>query len=1014
MKHRFLKIFSVEHREAAEPLAILVLRCAILLGALVTVQTSTLAQAVLELPAPGTFAERALKKEEKHLYQIRLEQNRFAQVRVEQLGANVYLSAFDPNGNLILTSESRNSAFGLEAVSVVAESAGVYRFEVGAIAAPDSGLGKYRIELTALREAASDDKDLLATERVFMAAMRLAEKGSFDGRREAIENYTLAAGGLETHNDLRRAAIARNQLAQTQNLLGEKRVALENFQKALALFHASNDAHGETVALRFIGEWHNLAGEREEAIEVFSRELEIAREIQNADDESIALQNLADVYSYLGENEKAVDLYEQALAVRLARQERLIFSNYILFNRMGDLYARQKNWQKALDFYLQAVAADKKNGGRTVPVYSLWRVGRMYVRLGDAKKALEFLNEGKARLERTRDPQVWGNTLLGLGEAHSALGEKQKAVEFFRQSAATYQSVFNSTAEAFAHFSAAQAERDLGDLDAARAEIEQALQIIESLRSRLRNRDFRLSYFATTEDYYDFYLELLWQQHVKSAGSGFDREAWAASERARARTLWETLREGRVDIRRGVSPDLLEQERRLQAALDEKAELHLQLTLARNKADEAETARVGKEIENLTIELSLLQTKIRQASPRYAALAQPTTPDLREAQNALDAETVILEYKLGTRRSFLWLVGRASLEQYELPPREEIENLARLFYEQISSRRPEVRAAAEKTSENLGRILLGAVSEKLKNKRLLIVADGMLQFIPFTALPSPQSEVQSPKYLVEEHEVVILPSASVLAELRRNSNQTNSPKKTLAVFADPIFQATDPRLKSEPPTAAGVSDKSRLKRSSRDFDFGENLPRLLATRAEARYITAFAPENQELLNMDFDASRENATSENLANYRILHFATHGLLDAAHPEFSGLVFSLYTQNGRPQDGFLRLNQIYNLTLASDLVVLSACQTALGKDVHGEGLIGLTRGFMYAGARRVVASLWKVDDAATAEFMQRFYQNLLQKKLSAASALRETQNEMKKIPRFRAPYFWAGFTLQGDWK
>ena len=200
----------------------------------------------------------------------------------------------------------------------------------------------------------------------------------------------------------------------------------------------------------------------------------------------------------------------------------------------------------------------------------------------------------------------------------------------------------------------------------------------------------------------------------------------------------------------------------------------------------------------------------------------------------------------------------------------------------------------------------------------------------------------------------------------------------------------------------------------RDFNVGESLPRLLSSREEARNISAYAPGPQAVLNLDFDASRENATGGTLADYRILHFATHGLLDSTRPELSSLVFSLYDEDGKAKDGFLRLDQIYNLNLDSDLVVLSACQTALGKDVRGEGLIGLTRGFMYAGARRVVASLWKVDDAATAEFMRRFYRNFLQKKLSAASALRQTQNEMKKVPRFRAPYFWAGFTMQGEWR
>src|SRR5205814_10361889 len=122
---------------------------------------------------------------------------------------------------------------------------------------------------------------------------------------------------------------------------------------------------------------------------------------------------------------------------------------------------------------------------------------------------------------------------------------------------------------------------------------------------------------------------------------------------------------------------------------------------------------------------------------------------------------------------------------------------------------------------------------------------------------------------------------------------------------------------------------------------------------------------------DFKANRATATNTDLSQYRIVHLATHGLLNSQHPELSGVVLSLVDEQGRPQDGFLRLHEIYNLKLSADLVVLSACQTALGKDVRGEGLVGLTRGFMYAGAARVVACLWKVDDRATAEFMNGFY-------------------------------------------
>lgn len=166
--------------------------------------------------------------------------------------------------------------------------------------------------------------------------------------------------------------------------------------------------------------------------------------------------------------------------------------------------------------------------------------------------------------------------------------------------------------------------------------------------------------------------------------------------------------------------------------------------------------------------------------------------------------------------------------------------------------------------------------------------------------------------------------------------------------------------------------------------------------------------------LDFNANRVTATSSDLGQYRIVHFATHGLLNSEHPELSGIVLSLVDEQGRPQDGFLRLREIYNLNLPAELVVLSACRTGLGKEIKGEGLVGLTRGFMYAGAARVVASLWKVQDDATAELMKRFYLGMLKDGMRPAAALRSAQVEMWKQKRWRSPYYWAAFVLQGEWK
>jgi CHAT domain-containing protein len=186
------------------------------------------------------------------------------------------------------------------------------------------------------------------------------------------------------------------------------------------------------------------------------------------------------------------------------------------------------------------------------------------------------------------------------------------------------------------------------------------------------------------------------------------------------------------------------------------------------------------------------------------------------------------------------------------------------------------------------------------------------------------------------------------------------------------------------------------------------------SRQEADEITRLANNDSKLEAVDFQANRTLATSAELGQYRIVHFATHGLINNTHPELSGVVLSLVDDKGRPQNGFLRLYDLYNLKLSADLVVLSACQTALGKEIRGEGLVGLTRGFMYAGAPRVIASLWQIDDRASAEFMKRFYEALLGQKLRPAAALRAAQVSMQNDPRWHSPHYWGAFTLQGEWR
>jgi len=306
----------------------------------------------------------------------------------------------------------------------------------------------------------------------------------------------------------------------------------------------------------------------------------------------------------------------------------------------------------------------------------------------------------------------------------------------------------------------------------------------------------------------------------------------------------------------------------------------------------------------------------------------------------------------------------------------------------------------------------------LGTKRLIVVADGALEAIPFAALPDPSAEPGKAPPLLTRHEIVQLPSASILATLRRELADRLPAPRRIAVLADPVFTSDDPRLQGAAGKVAGTAPRAEapgwdLERSARDLGL-PRLPRLPSTGDEAKVIRDLVPEGLRFEALGFLASRATVLSGELRRYRVLHFATHGLLNPKHPELSGLVLSLFDQQGQPQDGFLRAHEICQLNLPAELVVLSACQTGLGDEVQGEGLIGLTRSFMYAGAPRVLVSLWNVSDRGTAELMKRFYQALLHESLPPAAALRKAQLSMLAEEPWSAPYYWAPFVFQGEWR
>lgn len=820
--------------------------------------------------------------------------------------------------------------------------------------------------------------------------------------------------------------------------------ALDYYNQALQLWQSVDDRRRQALALTAIGGAYFYLGEKQTALNFHNQAVNLFRTMGDRNGEAVALNGLGYVYTNLGEYPKALDCYGQALQLfRLIGNRE--YENYtIIF--VGSSYQFLGESQKALEFYKQLL-------NRPV-VYSqakasaLDHIGKVYLSINDFSQALHYFQRALELYQATGDKTGEAATLNEIGSTFSLLDDKRRARAYYNKALSLSRTVKDQEGEASTLYNIAQLERDLGNLAAARSQIESALRIIESLRRKVSSQDLRSSYFASVHKHHELYIDILMQLHQQRPAEGFDALALRASEQARARSLLEMLTEARADISRGVDPALLERQRVLQQALDNQAAKRM--TLLGDKQT-VELAGVTEELDKITTEYGEITDRIKASSPHYVALTQAEPLSLTEIQQqVLGEKDLLLEYKLGEERSYLWAVTRGGISSYQLPRRSDIERPALVLYNLLTARHPvpgetpeqrrsriaEADAQYWQQATAFSQMVLGPVAEQLETKRLIIVADGVLQYIPFQALTSPEtagkhhqglSQIDSaarsdePIPLVFEHEIVNQPSASALAVLQREMRQRAPAPKAVAVLADPVFERDDPRVRpaieGDRHAATGQSQTTEMDQALRDVGMDRNqgsIPRLLASRAEAEAIQKSTPREEIFEALGFQANRTMAMGPELRQYRIIHFATHGLLNSEHPELSGIVLSLVDQQGQPQDGFLRLQDIYNLNLPADLVVLSACNTGLGKSVKGEGLIGLTRGFMYAGAASVMASLWKVDDEATAELMKHFYQVMLKDGRPPVAALREAQLFMWRQKRWKSPYYWAGFVLQGEYQ
>lgn len=857
---------------------------------------------------------------------------------------------------------------------------------------------------------AKDENDRVAEAQ---ALNNLGEINYWSGDMiQAFDSYRRALAIWTEVKDREGQAQSYTYLGDSYSDQGQTKESFDAYRSALTLWKSINNDRGKSATFTGIGRIYSRVGESQAALNFFERAMPLSRRIRNKVEEARVLNGMAYVYWRLGEDQKALNLYEEGL--RLFAEADYQGGEASTLHSAGRVYYYAKNYDKALEYERRALEICKRIGDRRLETNVLIEIGRLSIDAGDLATAIRNLvlarDSAHAQKNLRWEMEAWNL----LGKSYEARQPKQ-ALQCYERALALSRAAEFTYGESAMLYQIARAQRDSGDPAAARKQIESAIGVIESLRAKVASQDLRASYFASVRQLYELNIDLLMELNRNHPHQDFDVQAFETSERGRARSLLEMLAAAHVGVRDKVEPQLLEREQSLRAELNEK---------------EQQLGAKADEVDDLLDRYQEAKAVVRDASLDHTDQARPEPLNLQQIrEQVLSDDAALLVFSLGEKRSFLWLITKKSFTSSELPGRDEIEAQAKEVRELLMAPAPvegetfEARqkrlAAAEEQywtkATSFSNMLLGQVAPNLGTARLLIVPDGELQYLPFNALPIPFRNDRTP--LLVEHEITFQPSASALSKLKHRSIQT--PDKGLAIFADPVFGSDDQRFAALHKEAAAtyLAQDTQTTQALRDVNSNwtsGRVPRLAASRDEADGIVAVIPTADNLKALDFDANKQRVMAAGLSQYRLIHFATHGVLDNKNPELSGLLLSRIDEDGRPKDAFLRLDDIYNLKLNADLIVLSACNSGLGKDVRGEGIVGLVHGFMYAGTSRVVASLWKVDDDATAELMVHFYQEMFRSKQSPAAALRTAQLAMWQQRRWHAPYYWAAFVLQGDYE
>jgi CHAT domain-containing protein len=700
----------------------------------------------------------------------------------------------------------------------------------------------------------------------------------------------------------------------------------------------------KALAYLSFGDLLTEEGKYTEALGKLDTALQLNSEIEKRSNAGEVLSHLGFVYSRLGNYSAAIEKLTESAKIMKEENDSVGLAG--VYNNFGVALQGAGRIEKALDYYTNSLKIYQLHDKPDMALAIMNNMGTIYFDRKEYVKAEDYHEKGLQLSRELNEKDEEVNFLLNLANDQTMLGNAEAAGPNYESAFKISRSI-NSPDLIWKIFAGmAETYKIRGEYDKVVQLNDSALKIIENMRNALQSNELQASYMASERFAFEDIINMLEKFHEKESAKGYDKLAFGYAEQSKSRVLLDLLAESRAKTG--------------------------------NKDDYRTNSR---------------HDLFRNTQPISLDEAELLCPD---------KNTIILEYMVGDSSSCLWVITKSNHKLCKIPDRKRLQEQVETIRFALLDPGQAISEFFTNTGNSLYEELIKPAEPFLsKNSKLIIIPDGVLNYLPFEVLLTdnkggigPGTSYANLPFLIKKYPVSYAQSASVLKSLlseQKGIKETDSDNKKLIAFGDPVYE--------------NVNDTSR--------SFAGNYKRLEYSGKEIENIASYFKKGNAEVYLRNDATEENVKREGeLKKFNYIHFATHGFIDEAKPDFSSLV--LTKDNNSEEDGFLQATEIFNLNLNADLVVLSACQTGLGKLIRGEGMVGLTRAFMYAGTPTVLVSLWSVSDVSTATLMGEFYKNLIKEKLGKTDALRNAQLFMLSDEKFAHPFYWAPFVLIGDWR